>query len=181
MSTAINRLAGFRERKDAFFKTHEQSPLTPDQRETFNGLSYYPANEDLSLVLELDKSGEGIGEEITVGTMSGEPKQYIRVGRIHFEAEGQPVTLSVFADKQTGKFFLPFRDSTAGEETYSVGRYLDPKARPDGKLQVDFNMAYNPYCAYNTGWSCAIPPFENRIAAPIRAGEVLPDFFSHDE
>ena len=181
MSTATTRLEGFRARKDTFFKSHEQSPLTPEQRETFTGLSYFPINEDLSLVVELDKSGEGIGEEITVGTMSGEPKQYIRVGRIHFEVEGQPATLTVFQDKVSGKFFLPFRDSTAGEETYSVGRYLDPKARPDGKLQVDFNMAYNPYCAYNTGWSCAIPPFENRINVPIRAGESLPDFFSHDE
>ena len=180
MSTALSRLEGFRQRKDAFFKSHEQSPLTPEQREEFESLSYFPPNEALSLVLELDKSGDGIGEEITVGTMSGEPKQYIRAGRIHFEAEGQPVTLTVFQDKTSGKYFLPFRDSTAGEETYAVGRYLDPKVRPDGKLQVDFNMAYNPYCAYNTGWSCAIPPFENRINAPIRAGEVLPSFHSYE-
>jgi uncharacterized protein len=179
MTTTNTRLEGFRQRKDEFFKAHEQSPLLPEQRETFNGLSYFPANDDLALVLELDKSGEGIGEEITVGTMSGDPKQYVRVGRIHFESEGQPVTLSVFQDK-TGKFFLPFRDSTAGVETYSVGRYLDPKARPDGRLQVDFNMSYNPYCAYNTGWTCAIPPFENRITAPIRAGEPLPDFAEHE-
>lgn len=180
MSTSTDRLAGFRERKNTFFKNHEQSPLTPEQREVFTHLSHYPANESLSLVVELDKSGEGIGEEITVGTMSGDPKQYIRAGRIHFEAEGQPVTLTVFQDKASGKFFLPFRDSTAGDETYSVGRYVDPKARPDGKLQVDFNMAYNPYCAYNHGWSCAIPPFENRINAPIRAGEMLPEFVEHD-
>jgi uncharacterized protein (DUF1684 family) len=180
MSTALSRLEGFRQRKDAFFKSHEQSPLTPEQREEFESLSYFPPNEALSLVLELDKSGEGIGEEITVGTMSGEPKQYIRAGRIHFEVEGQPVTLTVFQDKASGKFFLPFRDSTAGEETYAVGRYLDPKVRPDGQLQVDFNMAYNPYCAYNTGWSCAIPPFENRISAPIRAGEVVPSFHSYE-
>jgi uncharacterized protein len=175
MTTTNTRLEGFRQRKDAFFRTHEQSPLLPEQREIFHSLSYFPANDDLSLILEIDKSGDGIGEEITVGTMSGEPKQYIRVGRIHFEADGQPVTLSVFSDKVTGKFFLPFRDSTAGEETYSMGRYLDPKARPDGRLQVDFNMSYNPYCAYNTGWTCAIPPFENRVNVPIRAGEILPD------
>ena len=68
--------------------------------------------------------------------MTGDPKQYIRAGRIHFDVDGEPVTLTVFADKATGKFFLPFKDSTAGEECYSVGRYLDPKARPDGKLVV---------------------------------------------
>ena len=176
MTTALSRLEGYRQRRDVFFKTHEQSPLTPEQREAFTGLSYYPPNEDLSLVLELDRSGEGVGEEVTIGTMSGEPKQYIRAGRIHFAVEGTPVTLSVFQDTVSGKFFLPFRDSTAGTETYAVGRYLDPKARPDGKLVVDFNMAYNPYCAYNSGWTCAIPPFENRINVPIRAGEKLPAF-----
>ena len=175
MSTTTSRLAGFRERKDAFFKSHEQSPLSPEQREAFTGLTYFPANDDLALVVELDKSGEGIGEELTIGTLSGEPKQYVRAGRITFEVDGEPATLTVFQDRTTGKFFLPFRDSTAGEETYSVGRYLDPKARPDGMLQVDFNMAYNPYCAYNTGWSCPIPPFENRLNVPIRAGEMVPD------
>jgi uncharacterized protein (DUF1684 family) len=178
MSTETDdrRLQGFRERKDAFFKEHESSPLTAEQKETFEHLSYFPANPDLSLIVELDRDGEGIGEEITVGTMSGEAKQYVRVGRFTFEVDGEQATLSVFQDKITGKFFLPFRDTTAGEETYSVGRYLDPKARPDGRLVIDFNMAYNPYCAYNMGWSCTIPPMENRINVPIRAGETIPEF-----
>lgn len=179
-STELRRLEGFRQRRDTFFREHEQSPLTEEQKKIFKGLSYFPYNPDLSLTVELDREGEGIGEEITVGTLTGEPKQYVRFGRFTFEVDGQPVTLTVFQDKVTGKFFLPFRDSTAGEETYSVGRYLDPKARPDGKLVIDFNMAYNPYCAYNMGWSCAIPPMENRINVPIRAGETLPDL-PHEE
>jgi uncharacterized protein (DUF1684 family) len=174
--TEHRRLLGFRERKDQFFKTNENSPLTATQKETFESLSYYEPNPELSFILEMDREGEGVGEDITVGTMTGEPKEYTRVGRITFEVEGTPATLSIFADKTSGKFFLPFRDATAGEETYSVGRYLDPKARPDGKLVVDFNMAYNPYCAYNFGWTCTIPPMENRIEVPIRAGEKLPEF-----
>jgi uncharacterized protein len=176
MSTDNRRLEGFRQRKDQFFKEHENSPLTGEQKKTFEGLSYYPPNPDLSFTLELDTSGEGIGDEITVGTSTGEPKQYLRSGRITFDVDGQPTTLTVFADKTTGKFFLPFRDTTSEEETYSVGRYLDPKARPDGRLVVDFNMAYNPYCAYNLGWTCTIPPKENIIDVPIRAGEKLPEF-----
>lgn len=175
MSIDERRLTGFRDRKNTFFKEHEQSPLTDEQKAVFESLSYFPTTEDLSLILELDKSGEGIGDEITVGTLTGEPKQYIRVGRVSFEVDGETATLSVFQDTTSGKFFLPFRDTTADEETYSVGRYLDPRARPDGRLVVDFNMAYNPYCAYNTGWSCPIPPFENRLRVPIRAGELIPD------
>ena len=97
------------------------------------------------------------------------------MGRFTVEVDGEEASLSVFQDKVSGKLFLPFRDATADDETYSVGRYLDPKVRPDGRLVVDFNMAYNPYCAYNAGWQCAIPPFENRLRAPIRAGEMIPD------
>ncbi|MCO5216798.1 MAG: DUF1684 domain-containing protein [Thermomicrobiales bacterium] len=174
--TTNSRLEGFRERKDVFFKTNESSPLTEEQKEIFEHLNYYPENSELNLVLELDTTGEGVGEEITVGTESGGTKQYVRLGRIVFSVDGEDAKLSVFQDTTSGKFFLPFRDTTAGNETYPVGRYVDPKARPDGKLNVDFNMAYNPYCAYNTGWSCVIPPFENRITVPIRAGETNPPF-----
>lgn len=179
MSTT-SRLAGYRERRDEFFRTHENSPLTDEQRGTFGGLRYFPENPDLSLTLEIDESGPGVGETIQVGTLSGEVKEYVRAGRIHFEADGQPVTLTVFKDKARGRYFLPFRDGTAGEESYAVGRYLDPKARPDGTLVVDFNLAYNPYCAYNTGWTCPIPPFENITKVPIRAGEMDPGLVPHE-
>lgn len=179
MSTQ-SRLEGFRQRKDGFFKTHENSPLSDGQKAEFESLNYFPENPAMNLAVDLDTSGEGIGDEITVGTMDGEAKQYVRMGRFTVSVDGEEASLTVFQDTKTGKFFLPFRDSTAGTETYGVGRYVDPKARPDGKLVIDFNMAYNPYCAYNTGWSCAIPPFENVIRVPIRAGETLPPF-EHEE
>lgn len=169
------RLEGFRARKDEYFRTNENSPLTAEQKETFTHLNYFPENTDLNLNVELDTSGDDVGETITVGTLDGNVKDYVRVGRFTFEVDGTSATLTVFQDKN-GKYFLPFRDATAGNETYSVGRYVDPKARPDGKLNVDFNMSYNPYCAYNMGWSCTIPPFENRIDVPLRAGETLPPF-----
>ena len=178
--SSTSRLEGFRLRKDENFKTSESSPLTEEQKADFEHLNYFPENADLNLVVDLDTSGEGVGEEITVGTMDGKAKQYVRMGRFTVSVNGEDATLTVFQDVKSGKFFLPFRDSTAGNETYSVGRYVDPKARPDGKLNIDFNMAYNPYCAYNTGWSCAIPPFENRVNVPIVAGETLPPF-EHEE
>lgn len=173
------RLDGYRERKNSYYREHDNSPLTPEQKQIFEGLSYFPENDDLHLVLELDKSGEGIGEEITVGTVSGEAKQYVRAGRVHFDVEKTPVTLSVFQDQKTGKFFIPFRDATSGKDSYAVGRYLDPKAQPDGKLVIDFNLSYNPMCAYNSGWACPIPPFENMLRVPIVAGEILPHFYEH--
>lgn len=68
-------------------------------------------------------------------------------------------------------YFLPFMDATTGEESYSDGRYLDLPSTDDGRLVVDFNYAYNPYCAYNANWSCPIPPSENRLTVAITAGE----------
>jgi len=175
MTEALSKLDGFRQRKDVFFKENAQSPLSDAQKLDFTQLNYFPENPDLRLVLDIDKSGDGIGEEVTIGTVSGEAKQYVRAGRVNFQAEGQPVTLTVFKEQSRGHFFVPFRDATAGRETYEVGRYLEPKLLPDGRLSLDLNLAYNPYCAYNTGWSCPIPPFENVLRAPIRAGETLPN------
>jgi uncharacterized protein (DUF1684 family) len=171
MTTTIDRLSGFRARRNEFFAQHDHSPLTPEQRSDFQGLAYYAPNDALRFELALETDGDGIGDEITIGTADGGTKTYVRAGRVRFDVEGEPVTLTVFKEPVRGRYFVPFRDGTAGTETYAVGRYLDPRALPDGRLSVDFNFAYNPYCAYSDGWSCPIPPAENVTKAPIRGGE----------
>jgi uncharacterized protein (DUF1684 family) len=171
MTKTQSRLAAFRERRDEFYRTGEGSPLTEEQRREFNGLQYFGERPDLALEVEVDTTGEGVGEHIEMQTSDGQIKHFVRAGRIKFESDGQPVVLSVFKDVERGRYFLPFRDGTSGKETYGAGRYLDPKARPDGTLVVDFNYAYNPYCAYGDGWSCPIPPLENFAKARIEAGE----------
>ncbi len=77
----------------------------------------------------------------------------------------------LYQDARQGHLFLPFTDSTSGTDTYGTGRYLDPVLLEDGRVSVDLNYAYNPYCAYNDHWSCPIPPAENHLSVPIRAGE----------
>lgn len=166
----MSRLERFRANKDKFFAEHENSPLTPEQRERFSNLEYFPENESLRFEVELDTEGVS-NEPVTLGTTTGEPKEFVPAGRAHFEIEGEPVSFMVYKEPGRGRYFLPFRDGTAGEETYPVGRYLDPQSKPDGKLVIDFNMAYNPYCAYNDNFTCPIPPFENVTKVPIRAGE----------
>ena len=71
--------------------------------------------------------------------------------------------------------FLPFRDATSGPETYGAGRYLDAEITSDGRVLLDFNRAYFPYCAYGEGWTCPLPPAENWLRAAVRAGERFPD------
>jgi uncharacterized protein (DUF1684 family) len=171
MSDAETRLSGYRHRRDHFFAEHPYSPLTDEQRSRFQGLDYFPEREDLALVLPLDESDADIGEEIDLPTTDGKVKVFNRAGRIRFDVDGEGVTLTVLRDADQGGLFIPFRDASAGSETYAFGRYLEPQNRPDGTLDIDFNYAYNPFCAYGEAWSCPIPPEENQLAVTIPAGE----------
>lgn len=165
----MSDLEEFRARKDEFFATDHHSPLTPHQRSEFRGLAYYDENPTLSLEVEVEEFPHE--DPIEIATSTGDVATYQRWGRFSFEVEGQKAELTIFRDLQRGDLFLPFVDSTSGNETYSVGRYVEPEPSHDGKVLVDFNQAYNPYCAYNENWSCPIPPVENRIKVPIHAGE----------
>ena len=171
MTDRAERLAGYRHRRDHFFARHPHSPLSESQRARFDGLDYFPERADLALNLPLDESGPDVGEEVDLPTTDGKIKLFVRAGSISFDVEGEAVTLTVLRDGDRGSLFIPFRDASAGAETYEVGRYLEPQSRPDGTLDVDFNYAYNPFCAYGEGWSCPIPPEENRLAVTIPAGE----------
>ena len=104
-------------------------------------------------------------------TSTGGVQEYIRHGKFKFQVDGQEAELTIYQSEHG--FFLPFVDSLAGSETYPAGRYLEPEALPGNHFLVDFNVAYNPYCAYNETWSCPITPAENRLKVPIRAGEKL--------
>ena len=163
----MTELEEFRKEKDEFFAHHPQSPLTRDQRKAFNGLNYFPEDESLRLEVQVEEFSQK--DPIQMQTTTGDVQEYLRYGRFRFEVDGQSAELTLY-QSQHG-FFLPFVDSLAGSETYPAGRYLDPDPLPGNRFLVDFNLAYNPYCAYNEMWSCPITPFENRLKVPIRAGE----------
>jgi uncharacterized protein (DUF1684 family) len=168
---AISRLAAYRERRDEYYAQASDSPIDPAQRGSFAGLTYFPERPDLVFTVEIDGSGTDVGEHVELQTSDGQVKHFVRAGRAALTVDGQPVTLAVFKDVERGRYFLPFRDGTAGKESYAGGRYLDPRPKPDGSLIIDFNYAYNPYCAYGDGWSCPIPPLENFTVVRIEAGE----------
>lgn len=163
----MNQLSLFRAEKDEFFATHPQSPLTPQQKNMFEGLSYFEENPDLRLMVDIDEFENK--DQIRIQTNTGDIQSYERFGRFTFEVDGEQASLTLYRNEHG--FFLPFADSLAGEETYGAGRYLEPEEHDDGKFLIDFNLAYNPYCAYNESWSCPITPPENRLKVPIRAGE----------
>jgi hypothetical protein len=162
-------LADFREDKDAFFKNHPQSPLTREQKRAFTGLHYFPENAALRLEVTVEEFQPK--ETVPMQTSTGAVQTYEKYGRFTFEVDGQPAALTIYASEHG--YFLPFADALAGAETYGAGRYLEPEPLGGGRFAVDFNLAYNPYCAYNERWSCPIPPRENRLSIPIRAGEMV--------
>ena len=158
----------FRKQKDEFFASNPQSPFTPEMQKNFSGLIYFPENPALSMDLEIDEFD--VKDPVEILTTTGDLRTYDRFGKIHFEVEGEQVSLTVYATPHG--YFLPFVDNQAGKETYGAGRYIDPEKLPNGALHVDFNLAYNPYCAYNETYSCPLPPAENRIPVAIKAGEM---------
>lgn len=167
----MSELDEFRAEKNEFFGHDPQSPLTAQQKKDFHGLNYFP--ENVSLRLELDAEVLPARERIEMQTSTGDVQEYFRHSRVRFQVEGQQAELTIY-EADYG-FFLPFVDSLAGKETYPAGRYLEPELLPDGRFRIDFNLAYNPYCAYNEHWSCPLTPFENRLKVPIRAGEKVFD------
>lgn len=167
----------FRRRKDAHFAAG-QGPIAPEALADFHGLSYYPPDPAWTFTLPVERGG---GEEVSLGTNTGEARVMARFGTATLDLPGGPHPLALYAppgEEAPERVFVPFRDATSGSETYGAGRYLDaPLARTPGGLhvQLDFNLAYHPYCAYGDGWTCPLPPRENWLPEPVRAGERLPE------
>src|SRR3990172_8357842 len=170
----MSELEEFRQRKDEFFSAKggsasggkTESPIPAEERSSFSGLKYFPENSALSFLVSLTRTPE---EELEFETSSGEKKRFKRIGKIGFSVEGQPAQLTLY-QAASGPYFLPFRDATSGKETYGAGRYLEVEEKED-KFELDFNYAYNPYCAYAPNYSCPLPPLENWLKVPIEAGE----------
>lgn len=165
----MTELESFRVEKDIFFSSHLQSPLTREQKKDFQGLHYFPENESLNLEVQVDEFS--VKEKFEMQTSTGDIQIYEKFGKFKFQVDGEEAELTIY--RSSHGFFLPFVDSLAGRETYPAGRYLDLESLPRSRFLVDFNAAYNPYCAYNEMWSCPITPVENRLKVAIRAGEKL--------
>lgn len=166
----MSELTEFRRAKDTFFKTSPQSPLTSAQKKEFSGLAYFTENSALRFELPLERYAEP--EQVPMQTSIGDVQNYYKVGQVHFRVGERTVTLQVYeSEKHPGGYFIPFVDATTPAESYEAGRYLEPEEHRYNELSVDFNFAYNPYCAYNNGWSCPLPPAENHLSVLIQAGE----------
>jgi hypothetical protein len=163
-----------RAEKDDYFAEHPRSPIPEEERENFDGLQYYPIDDEYRFTLPLDEYDDR--EPVTAATSTEGEQEYVRWGEFRFAVDGEEVALQAYkSDPDEARLWVPFRDATSGEETYGAGRYLDLEPddhlTDDGEWVVDFNEAYNPTCAYSDRYECPLPPPENWLDVPIEAGE----------
>jgi len=172
MERREEKLKAFREKRNQFFKTDPHSPLEEADRKTFDGLSYYPIDLTYAMVGTLERYPiEPKPLYAGLPTSKGTEKKYVKYGRFKFKVSGKAVVLQIYRPLGEGELFLPFKDRTSEKETYPHGRYLLLESMPGGKVLVDFNRAYNPFCAFSEKYTCPFAPEENALDVLIRAGE----------
>lgn len=160
--------------KNEQFLGDRESPLPASQHAGFEGLDYYYPNAGLRFMLTLQHAERP--DTVQLAKAKGQQVPYVRRGTIEFRHEGRKHRLAVFGPADGSAtpdyLWLPFYDRTNEDETYEGGRYLDLTLGPDGTVEVDFNRAYNPLCAYDhERFNCTLPPAENKLTFRVEAGE----------
>ena len=162
----------FRIKRDQFFKQDPHSPLKETDRKRFKGLIYYPINVQYAIIGSIERyPTEPKSLYVTLPTNKGREKKYVKYGRFRFKWGGKEYDLQIYRPLGGGELFLPFKDKTSETETFSEGRYLHIEPITGGKVLIDFNRAYNPFCQYNEKYTCPFAPKENWLDIPIPAGE----------
>lgn len=168
----VSRITAERQHKDeAFTAGGRDSPVLPVDLPRFVPLSYFPVDESYVTPAQLEMAAERV--RLQMPTSTGTLREVVRIGTLQFTLKGQPHSLAAFLENGSQQLFVPFSDLTSGTETYQAGRYMNLDPTPTGIYLVDFNIAYHPYCYYNATYECPLPPAENRLTVPIRAGERL--------
>jgi uncharacterized protein (DUF1684 family) len=160
-----------RKEKDDYMKTSSDSPFK-SVKEEYTQLNYFSPNLDFKVRAKIEPITTK--SFLTLGVSTGEKEKYLKYAYAIFELNGQELRL-LLLKKATGKknepIFTAFADDTSGKSTYGGGRYIDLAFKNAKKIDIDFNLAYNPYCAYNGDFSCPFPPAENVLSVAIEAGE----------
>jgi uncharacterized protein (DUF1684 family) len=162
--------------KNEMFKNSEDSPLTEEQLDIFESLTYFPIAEKYKVKADFQRNTRE--QKIKMAITDGSQREYFVFGNAHFHLEGKELDVVVYkpVKEDSDYLFIPFYDKTSADLTYGGGRYVEPELLENGVLEIDFNLAYNPYCAYNHTYRCPIPPQDNNLDVSILAGEKNPDF-----
>lgn len=160
----------FQEELNEHYLNQETSVLLPEDFESFEGLPFFPLDEKYIVEAKLVRTPDE--KPFEMPTTTERRPIYVKYGEAHFQLDGKDFVLNIFqpVEAEVMYLFIPFTDLTSGVDSYGGGRYLDFKIPEKDLLVIDFNKAYNPYCAYNPKYSCPIPPEENDLKIRIAAG-----------
>ncbi|MFD0977875.1 DUF1684 domain-containing protein [Salinimicrobium gaetbulicola] len=164
----------FQKKINKEFKDPAQSPLPEKDRKTFKGLDFFEIDTAFSVVAEFARTP--FETPFAMPTTTDRKPIYVKYGELFFKLKGKEYKLNVYQNQHPKKeeykdyLFLPFTDLTNGEESYAGGRYIDMTIPRSNRVVIDFNQAYNPYCAYSGEYSCPIPPEENDLDLAVKAG-----------
>lgn len=172
--TYRQELAAKRAEKDQFMRTNGESPI--QNKASFGGLRYFAPDPAYRVVARLEPFADKT-QKLVVSLSDGSEEVYEKFAHAVFSLNGEAHRLLIV--KLANTYSILFRDETSGKATYGGGRYieLDPSQISDSQAVIDFNTAYNPYCAYNPRYACPLPPAENKLTVAIKAGET---YTSHE-
>ncbi len=166
----------FQKEMNAKFKDASTSPLTKKGLKEFKSLDFFPINEKYKVTAQLKKTPKA--PVFNLPTTTDRVAVYKKYGILYFTIDEKQQELAIFQDlhpspEYANHLFLPFLDQTNGTTSYEGGRFIDvyiTDIKNDGTISIDFNKAYNPYCAYSDRYSCPITPQENSLDVEIKAG-----------
>lgn len=171
----LSEVQKHQEKMNKEFATPSSSPLTEEDIKTFETLDFFTADENYKVNATLELTPNDLVFEMT--TTTDRKPLYKRFGIATFSLNGKAYQLNVYQNQEhlldfeyRNYLFLPFTDATNGHESYKGGRYIDLEIPTNNNLTIDFNKAYNPYCAYNSKYSCPVVPSENHLDIEIKAG-----------
>lgn len=175
-----SQILAFQTEQNHHYLDKKTSPLTKKERKAFEGHQFFPI--DLSYVVEATVERIERNDTVAMNSSGGLIKYYKPYAKLHFSLNGVKCQLIAYQSyklmtvkEYENYLFVPFRDANSGTLTYGGGRYLDLLI-PDGSTMIlNFNLAYNPYCAYTSGYNCTIPPAENTLSIPVNAGLKAPE------
>ncbi|MDZ7848880.1 MAG: DUF1684 domain-containing protein [Owenweeksia sp.] len=174
-STHHQQITAYQQKLNGEFMDPDESPLTDEDREQFKGLPFFPIDTSYRTVATIERTPKA--KPFRMATTTDRAPMYRQYALAYFSIDGQPDTLRIYQnmelmqiEKLKDYLFTPFTDLTNGFGSYGGGRYLDLRKPLGNSIVLDFNKAYNPYCAYNHRYSCPIPPRENHLNIAIKAG-----------
>lgn len=167
-SDYLDDIAKYRAEVQEFFKNSEDSPVVDMTEKVIP--YYYEPNEEYKVEAYLEKFE--VQDTLEMLTTQSDVRNMIRYGELKFKLKDEKFTLTAYINiEHPDSFFIPFHDETNSKETYEAGRYIDLEISKEKSYQLDFNLAYNPYCYYNAKYSCPIVPEDNYLKTKIEAGE----------